>query len=59
MAYSLQVRSGPRQSVPYDNSKRVDLTTVLPALDLPNSRVYQGDLYPTIGDLEAKFGVRE
>ena len=59
VAYSLQVWSGPRQSVPYDNSKRVDLTTALPALDLPNSRVYKGDLYPTIADLEAKFGARE
>lgn len=42
----------------YDNSKRLDLTTVFPQLDLPGSRVYKGDLYPTISDLEAKFGAR-
>lgn len=55
----LQVWNGRRQTPRYDNAKRVDLTPVLDQLDLPNSRVYKGDLYSTIGDLEAKFGARE
>ena len=59
MAYVLWVRNVLWQSLPYDNSKRVEFTTVLLALDLPNSRVYRGDLYPTIGDPDAKFGVGE
>ena len=58
-SYTAQVWNGTQQSPPYDNSKRVDLTTVFPELDLPDSRVYKGDLYPSISDLEAKFGPRE
>jgi len=51
VASSLQVWNGPRQSVPCDDSKRVDLAMVLPALDLPGSRGYKGDLYPAISNL--------
>lgn len=54
-----RVWNGPRQSPPYDNSKRDDLETVIPALGLPGSRVYKGDLYPTISDLEAEFGAHK
>ena len=58
-AYSFQVWNGPKQLPPYDYSKRVDLTTVFPQLDLPDSRVYKSDLYVSSADLKAKFGPRK
>ncbi|QNE47950.1 hypothetical protein F1C58_14290 [Glaciihabitans sp. INWT7] len=58
VSYTVQVWNGPRQSPPYDNTKRVDLTPVLDQLDLPTSRVYKGDLTASIEDLSAKFGAR-
>ncbi|MHC5797716.1 hypothetical protein ACVXZ4_16325 [Lacisediminihabitans sp. FW035] len=59
VSYTVQVWNGPRQTPPYDNSKRVDLSTVLDQLDLPTSRVYKGDLIASIDDLTAEFGARE
>ena len=59
VAYVLQVWNGPRQTPPYDNSKRVDLAPVLDRLDLPTSRAYKGDPTASTDDLWAKFGARE
>ena len=58
-SYVLQVWNGPRQTPPYDNSKRVDLAPVLDRLDLPTSRAYKGDPTASTDDLWAKFGARE
>ena len=58
----VQVWNGPRETPPYDNTKRVDLAPVLDQLDqldLPTPRVYKGDLTAPTDDLSAKFGTRE
>ncbi|QNE48612.1 hypothetical protein F1C58_16255 (plasmid) [Glaciihabitans sp. INWT7] len=53
--YTVEMWSGPKQSPPYDNTKRVDLTETLPLLQIPGARAFKGDLYLSASDLEAKF----